>query len=264
MLGAVVVSLTAVLGDGHHNTVQSRDGLVTVRHFEGHVREVVVRVGEHSVGETHVGRTHIRSACRSRAAERDAAVDIVERVLAGSRVARHRVRRAVVGRGLGITRNRHRHSNRLDHQLTVYNVEGHRAEVGIRVGEVSSGQVHAVSAGIRADHRGIAAEGEVRHRVQGGSLIAYLNGGHIVTRHGVLGAVVVSLTAVLGDGHRHIDRRDGQLAVRHLEGHTCEVVIIIAELTGHQFHRVFAHVGTTSHVGSIEYHLGRIVQAACA
>ena len=87
-----------VTGNRHHHIVNRRDGLIAVRHGEGHPHEVRVRVMEHRVHETHVGlavhiRTfhHVRAGGRAVAAEPEVVLHIVQRGIRRGRVARHGV-----------------------------------------------------------------------------------------------------------------------------------------------------------------------------
>ena len=161
MLVAVVVSRTAVLGDGHRH-IDRADRLVTVNHIECHVGEVIANVGEHLIGQTHIGRTGICSRSRSRSTtECDIAVHIVKGCTSRGGIAVHAVRLTVVVHRAVSTRNRHCSLDRLDHQLTVSDHEGHIREVGVRVREVVGCQRHRVRTGIRTAHRSTSAEREV-------------------------------------------------------------------------------------------------------
>ena len=137
---------------------------------------------------------------------------------------------AVIDLAIRVTGHRDGQRCRRDGLVTVRHVEGHRAEVGVEVGELVGGETHVGRADVGSACRGVAAEGEVRGRVQGGSHIAYLNRGHVVTRHGVLGAVVNGRAVMTLNGHRHVNWVDGLITVRHVETHLV-LIIRVAEVS---------------------------------
>ena len=120
---------------------------------------------------------------------------------------------AVVVHCVFMTRDRHRHVDRLDHQLPVLDHKGHVREVVIRVREVPGLQLHVIAARVRPADGIVPAEREVFIRVQIRVLTLDLDARHVVAAHHVLFAVVVHFVAVLRDRHRHLDRLHFQLAV---------------------------------------------------
>ena len=208
MFISIIICRTTVLGDGHRH-IDRVNRLVTVCHVEGHIREVIIIVGEHLTSQAHVSRTSIRPGCSSRTREREVLIGV--KVIANRDiVTAHTVLCSVVIHCRGVARDRHRHFNRVNRQRTIYNLERHRSEVGVRIGEVSSRKVHVVCSDVRALGRVAAAEREVRCRVQCRGLVADLDGGHVVTRHHLFSTIIIHRSTVFGDGHRHINRVDGQ------------------------------------------------------
>ena len=187
-------------GDRHINRVNL---LVTVRHVERHRAEVRVRVGKlvqlPGIGtlQAHVRSTGIgalggddtihQGGIRGRC-EGKVTGHIVQSGVSRGRVARHRMLLTVIVGGIVGTDNRNDNINRVDLLVTVGHVEGHRAEVGVRVGElvrctgITTLQTHVRGTGIGAFggddtvHQGrirSRREGEVdvvtRHLVQAGA-----------------------------------------------------------------------------------------------
>ena len=236
MFISIIICRTTVLGDGHRH-IDRVNRLVTVCHVEGHIREVIIIVGEHLTSQAHVSRTSICPGCSSRTREREVLIGV--KVIANRDiVTAHTVLCSVVIHCRGVARDRHRHFNRIDLQRTVHNIERHRAKVAVRIGEVSSRKVHVVSSDVRTLGRVTAAEREVCRRVQCRGLVADLDRGHVITRHHLFSAVVVHFVAVLGDGHRHVNRVDGQRTIGHIERHRAEVAVRISKIRSRQTHRI--------------------------
>ena len=241
--------------DGHRG-VNRGDGLVAVRHLEGHLIEVLVRVGELFLRETHIRLTvgirafhHIRSGCRGRAAEDE--VNIVARHLvqvgAGrGGVTRHGMFLTVVRGGVVRTHDRDRGIDLVDGLVTVRDIEDDIREVGVRVGELvlrTGGrtlQTHVRGTGNGSGSRSRTAEGKVVHRIE------RIADGDIIAGHTMFLTIIGGGVVMAGDGHHHlIEGGDGLVAVRHLEVHLVEVRgIRVGELTGSKTHVRSADIGT--------------------
>ena len=59
-------------------------------------------------------------------------------------------------------------------------------------------------------------------------------------------------------------RRNHQMTVGDIEGHTSEVSVVVSELSCCQVHRISTHISTKSRVNTTEHHLGSVIQAAAA
>ena len=196
-----IVGSHIMMTRNRHRHVDRVDRHLTVGNAEVHRAKVAVRVSEQALGQVHVGRTDIRTRCCSRTCELDVMIHIVQHILASCRVTRRCVRLTVVRSRHRITRDRHRHVNRVDRHLTVGHLEGHRAEVAVRVGELVCGEAHIGRTGIRSRCRGRTAEGEaIVDIVQG------IRTSSRVACRSVRLAVVRCRLSVTRDGHRHIDR----------------------------------------------------------
>ena len=254
-------------GDRHINRVYL---LVTVGHVEGHLVEIRVGIGEHRIRKTHIGLAvgvtafhHIGSRS-GRIADRASEGEVVhgiERIADGDIVTRHRVCSAVVIRGVVVTRNRHRHINRVDGLVTVRHVEGHRAEVGVRVGElvrrtgITTLQTHIRGTGISAlGGDDTIDQGCIRGRSEGkitGHIVQRGVSRGRVARHDVLITIVIRSVVRTRDSDGGGNRGDFLVTVNHHEAHVREVGVRIGELSLGEAHiglsvsvRAFHHVGT--------------------
>ena len=146
-------------------------------------------------------------------------------------------------------------------QLAVRHVERHRAEVRIVVRELRGGELHVRGTHIGTSRCGIAAVGEVGHVVE------RIGDVHVVAAHALLGAVIDLRGRMAGDGHCHVDRVDGLVAVRHVECHRGEVRVVVDEHRTRKTHLGLAvGIGTLHHIGSgclsrsVEGEVGFVVQ----
>ena len=198
---------------------------------------------------------HIRSAGRSGSVEQEAVGHIVAGRHSRCRVARRGVRLTIVcGRHL-VTLDGHRRIDRGDGLVTVRHVEGHRVEVGVRVGELTRCKAHVRRTDIgtfRGNH--IVHHGGTGSRREGKVVIHIVevgSGRSRVTRHGLLGAVIAVGAVRTHDGHRRIDRADGLVTVLNHEGHFGEVGVRILEHRFGKIHEGFAgNVVTFNHIRS--------------
>ena len=230
MFRAVVIR-RVVMTRHRHCRVDRRDGLVAVRHVEGHRREVRVRVGELFRSKAHVRSAGIRPGCRGRAAEGHVSALVQRRAERGVE-ARHRVFRSVVGSGVVMARHRHRSVDPVDLLVAVHHIEGHVGEVRVRVGELAFGKTHVGLAGIRPGRLRRAAEREVSGGVERSV------DGHVVAAHAVNLSVIIHRVVMARDGHHHlVQRGDRLVTVRHIERHRAEVRRVqIRELTVRETH----------------------------
>ena len=119
---------------------------------------------------------------------------------------------------------------RRDGQVAVCHTEGHRREVAVRIGELIGSETHGRGADIRPGCRGRATEGHVSALVQRRAERG------VEARHALLGAVIDLRVGVADDRHHRVDRRDGLVAVRHVERHRAEVRVRVGELAGGETH----------------------------
>ena len=224
--------------DGHIHR-NRLNGLETVRHLEGHVVEVSVRVGELALGKTHIGGTGIRAGGRGHAAEREVVLGVERRRDVRDHIVLNRVRRTVIIMGSVVTGNRHGSVHLVDGEAAVGDMEHHIREVRVGVGKLILGKTHRIGAGIGLGQRGITREGEVVLGVSRSRIGVHNH--HVIARHRVLLRVVVGRGGMAGDVHNHRSRRHNlNPTVRHLlDGHVV-VAIDILELRCRQ-----AHVGLT-------------------
>ena len=78
----------------------------------------------------------------------------------------------------------------------------------------------------------------------------------------MLGTVIVNLGAVLGNGHRHINRFNGLITVGHLKGHRTEVAVGVGELACCQTHIGGTDICSAGHCIAAEYKV-RIITRHC-
>ena len=169
---------------------------------------------------------------------------------------------SVVIGGVVRTRDGDRHIKRADGLVTVVHVEGHRAEVGVRVGElvrrtgITTLQTHVRGTGIGAfGGDDTVHQGRIRGRSEGKVAIDVVESRTSrgrVTRHDVLSAVVSGSVVCTRDGDDGGNRSDYLVTVNHHEAHIREVVARIGELLLGETHigltisvRAFHHVGTS-------------------
>ena len=249
MCCTVVRCRVARAGDGHCH-IHRINNQLTIHDREGYVREVGVGIGEVIRLQFHIIGTGVRSTDAIGTAEGEVSFG-VELVADGYIVAANRVLLTVIGDFVAVFSDGHRYIDRVDSQLAVYDHEGHVREVIISIGEVSCLQLHVIRTGIRSADAGSSAEGEViLHIIQ---FAVRLCG---VARHGMLFTIEVYFATVLGDGNRCIDRSNGLVAIRHVEGDIGKVLVRILELFFRQAHirgagirscdpQLFIHVSRT-------------------
>ena len=215
--------------DGHDHFVDRRDRLITIRHVEGHIREVVVVIGELIRCQTHGRGAFIRPGCCRRAAEGEISF-LIQRVADFHIISADAVLLAVIGRSVMMSRDGYGHVNRIDRLITIRHVEGHGTKVGIGIGKLAGRQVHIRGTGSSPGHGRGTGEGEVfRHIVQ----VRVRCGG--IARHGMSGTIVIGRVVVADDRHGYVDGRNSLITIRHIEGDV-EVVIGIGKLGCCQAH----------------------------
>ena len=230
MLGRVVRHCIAVLCNGHRH-INRIDRLVAVRHVEGHSCEVRVGVYELLCRQVHVRGARIRPGRRRCTVEGEVLRHVIQSGIRGRGVAAHAVLFAVVVRRVVRTADGYHSVDRGDRLVAVRYVEGDTLEVAVRVRELATCQVHVRGARIRPGRRCCTAEGEVlRHVIQ----VGVCSRG--VAAHAVLFAVIVRRVVRAADSYHSVDLLDLLVAVRHVEGHGCEVRVRIRELISRQAH----------------------------
>ena len=170
-----------------------RDGLVAVRHREGHIREVCTIVGELTLRQSHIGGIDIRPCSRGCAAECDTRLRI-ETVVAGEVVTRRGVRLTVIDMCAGMTSDSHCHAAK--------RVDGEHARCqgnGVVVGHIGCPVHNLIGAGERAGVRtGIGTCGDI---ADGPSMTA----DEVVSSNAcnrLCRAVVSALVRLTRQGHR--------------------------------------------------------------
>ena len=251
LLGAVI-NLRVRMARNDYLDIDRRDGLVAVRHVEGHLVEVLVGISEHRIRKAHIGLAvgvgafhHVGSGRGGRTAEGEIRLRVKRSADVRHRVAAHAVLVAIVRRRILSTHDGHRRVDWRDGLVTVRHVENHRTEVRVVVGKLvqrtigSTLQSHVGGAGsILAFHhigsrsRSRTVEGEVSYSVE------RIADGDIVTRHRVCGAVVCGGVVMTGNGHHHLTHsRNGLVTIGHSEVHLVEVRRIrVGELSGQKTH----------------------------
>ena len=98
----------------------------------------------------------------------------------------------------------------------------------VDIREHSRGETHAVGSDVGP---GCRAVGLQTYKLEVFSSIGrMIDAHHLITGHRLSLSIVGQAVVVTSDGHHHIVRQDGQMAVRHVEGHI-EVVVVVAEFT---------------------------------
>ena len=235
--GFIIHELAGMSLDFHSHTRLLGDGQGSVvLHNESHRSEVGVRIAEMISVKTHGVRTGICSFGKGISCVCEARVHIVQCRGRGGRVARHLMLRSVVLDGVRLAHNGHGGRNRVDGQVSVRHVEGHRGEVRICIVELVFGKSHIVRISRRSSGNGIAYVGEV-----GAHIVQCRSGAGGVTVHLVLRSVVWEAFVGAHDGHRGIDLVDSHVTVViHNERHLVEVTVLVGKLV-----LIKIHVGCT-------------------
>ena len=243
-----------------HRHLDRLDGLVTVRHVEGHVLEVRVRVGELVVGKTHVGGAGILAGGRGRAAEREVGFGIEGRIGIGNHIVRNRMFRTVIRTGVVVTRNRHHGVHLVDGEAAVGDVEDHIVNVCVDVGKLRGGKAHRIDTGIGLVQRCLSVEREV---ILGIGLVFRRHNLHVVANHAVRLRVVVGCGGMSGDVHDDRSFRHNPQPAIHLREGDLVVRIVVAELRQVKRHRIGRIAGGTARALSDGvtrvHHMGDIV-----
>ena len=234
MFVTVKVDRAVVAGDGNYYFVDRYDGLVAVRDVEGHGAEVRILVRELRNRQAHSRGAVLRPGCMGSTGEVEVLRCVVQVRARRRGVAVHLMLFAVVSRGVRCADDRHGRGDRIDLLPAVRNVEGHGAEVRVRVRELASCQAHVLGARVGLFRFSRSVEGEVfaslHHAVQ-----ARVRG-RGVAAHCVLNAVIVSGVVRTDNRYGRGDRLDRLIAVRNVEGYRAEVRISVRELRDCQAH----------------------------
>ena len=256
--GAVIDLFAAVGGDGD-DSLDGLDHQGAVDDHELHVGKVDVVVGEVSGLQLHRIGADIGCGHAVVAAEGEVSLGVQRIADAGYFVTGNSLLGAVVGELAAVFGDGHDNLvvHRSDGQGAVDDHEGDLGKVLVDVGEVLGLQLHRIGADGGAGHNRIAAEGEVLNLVQ-----FVGDGGHIVAFDLLLGAVVLELAAVLGDGDNNRFRHgsDGQGAVHDHEGDVGKVLVDVLEVLRLQLHRIGADGGAGHAVVAAEGEVVHSVQ----
>ena len=242
MLGAVVWR-GAVRTDNGHRHVSRGDRHVAIGDVEDDAGEVGVGVHKLVGSQTHVGRSGISSRCRGRPADCEIVLRIEVGLLtanqdAGHFITAHAVLLTVIANRGMVSCDGDGHSRRADGDVAICDIEGH-VEVRVGIRELVCGHTHVGGARSASRSRGITAEGEIMvHIVQ----VDVRRCG--VAAHAVFLTIIVGGVMCTDNGHGHLNRVDGLVAIGHVEGDGAEVRVGVRELTCHH-----THVGRTD-IGS--------------
>ena len=210
MLGGVVGLGVVVARDAHRHRQRVDLHVAVSRDGEGH-GEVAVVVLELGRGEAHVGRADVGAFRAGRLPALQAevgrvAAHLVERAGGRGGVARHLVLGGVVGLGVVVARDVHRHRQRVDLHVAVrLNGEGH-GEVVVVVLELGRGEAHVGRADVGAFRAGRLPALQAEVGRVAAHLVERAGGRGGVARHLVLGGVIGLGVIVAGDVHRHRQR----------------------------------------------------------
>ena len=149
MFLSVIFTCIMVTGNDNHHAFQRGNLLVTVRHIESHISEVIVIVGELTCCQTHFTSSHVGSRSSGIAAEDNVRL-CVQRFTDFYIISHHRVLLSIVHIGVMVARDCHVGVNLIDGQRTVFHLKNHMIVI-IASSKVIGAQTHAVCASIRAD-----------------------------------------------------------------------------------------------------------------
>ena len=244
VLFTVINMLTEVALDGHHH-INRFNGLIAVRHLKLHIPEVRVDVRELALRQAHLCRTDIRPRSSCCTAEGEVCL-LIQRIADLYLVAGHAVLLAIVGICTVMACDGHNHVNRFNGQVAISHLKHYRRKVRVVVRELIGSKTHVRCADVCPRGCCRSTEGEVRLLVQ---RIADL---HIIAGHAML-LVVIGFRAVMTcNGHNHMNRFNGLMAVCYLERHFPEVLVLILELIDSQTHGRRAGVGPFGFCSSAE------------
>ena len=267
-VGNAVVGRSLTIGDAvvvcGHGQVDLVDGLIAVGNAEGDGAEVRVGVHELAGRQTHVRRAGVGTGSRSRAAEREVAVDIVQRVISGRVITGDAVLGAVVIDRAVVSRDGDGHVDRVDDQtagrlgiegieVIVRNRRAARRDSGLRA------EGALIGARVRAGGNGVTKRQDVagqkaldRHAAHRGGEAGAGDGAAAVAALGRAGVVHRLVCDGDIDRDRHIEGDRGAVGADGLIGITSDrhtgLVRLIGRLKGRALkigaHRGFRAVGS--------------------
>ena len=218
ILYATVIRLRIRMAFDGHRQCGLVDRQLAVRHHrKGYILKVGVVVAELARSQSHEVRACIGLRQGRGAARADHFGGVEQTACTRGRVATDRMRLRIVSRRVCITGDRDGHRSRGDGLETIRHIEGHRAEIRIRVGELVGREVHVRRAHSRSGRRRHTAEREIVRGVQRGLLVVDLDARHLVARHCVGGAVIHITVVITHNGHRHRSRVHFHVTVRDME-----------------------------------------------
>ena len=152
--------------NSYYHLGEGDNGLPTIRHHKGHLREVIAEVGKLPGGKPHVGSTHKCSFGCIRPTETKITIHIIETIARRGCIAAHYVFSSIIYAGILMTSDSDGHfSNGGNALITIGHVEAHRIEVAIDIKELVSGQAHKSGTRIRTGSKGQSDKAEVFDRV---------------------------------------------------------------------------------------------------
>ena len=233
-----VVNMCIVVADDGYSRINRFNGLIAVCYVKGDSGEVRIRIGELVSCQAHVLSARIGLCRFCGSVEGEVILHIIQIGAGSGGVAVHGVLCAVIRQRAARAGNRHSHVDRINGLIAVRHGKGNIGEVLIRVRELFSRQAHVRGARVGPHRFRVSAEGEVfRHVIQ----ITVGSGG--VALHFVLSTVIIRRIVRTDNGHGHIDRINGLIAIGHIEGHSTEVRVLVLELFSLQAHVRGACIG---------------------
>ena len=254
MFFTIIVNYIAVFGDRYRH-IDRIDHQLAIHDLKGDICKVFVRVREVFCLQFHIIGTGIRSADGIVATEGEVRL-FVQVVIDADIVAAYSMFFSVIVDFIAMFGDRYRHIDRVDHQLAIFNNEGDRLEVVIRVREIGLCQFHVVGTGIRSADGSISTEGEVRLCIQ------LVIDRHVITADRMCLSVIVDHIAMFGDRYRHVDRINYKLAIHNIERYQCKVLILICEVFRLQLHVIASCIRSRDFIRSVKRKVFFCIQVA--
>ena len=242
-------------GDCHINRC---DCLVTIRDLEGYVCKVVVPVRELVCRQAHVRCACICSLSCRIASEYEVFVYIIQIIACCCCISGYTMVLSIVWSGVARTSDGNGHINWIDGLVAVGYLEGYGLEVAVRVGELLCRQAHLSRTSIRSGSFCIATEGEVLRNIVQSAVRCCC-----ITCYSMFCTVVICCVVCTDDCYLRINRIDGLVAVRYVEGYCSKVRICVFELVCRKSHISCSGIRSLSKHCSAECEVLRdIVQTA--
>ena len=219
-----------VSGDGHSHRDRI-NGLITILHDKGDIREVRVIIPELTACQAHLRCTGIRTGRGGSTAEGKVS-NCIERITDFHIIISSGMFRTIVIGRVMVTRDSHNNRvDRGDRLISIHHIEGNSLKVPIVIAELFRSKAHVGSTDMCAcGFRGFTKEAEVI------SAIKRVADFDIVAADLMLFTVISSCIVMSGDRYRRVDLVDGLIPICYIEGHGTEVRICICKLFRCQTH----------------------------